>query len=427
MKIAILTTDSREHFADYGNPTPYFGTAPQGLLFGFAELGKAAREKLKDETGKLKGEASEHSTLDVLHSTPVEIHVISCTHQPMRSPEKLADNIWFHSLHVPKWGWLKTGYLGCILAVRKKLRKIHPDLVHAQGTERDCAMSAVFTPYPKLLTIHGNLRLISKTVQLRPFMWFQSLLEGFVVPRFDGIVCITSFTKQFVEREAKKTWVVPNAVDPTFLALGEKRERLKDETRKLKVGNIESVAESPTGPPIILVVGTIYPLKNQNAFICALDSLATEKHFLVKFFGHRDEEEYGREFQSFVTERPWCHYGGMIGRDELREEFANATMLALPTLEDNCPMVVLEAMASGVPVVASKVGGVPDLIEDGRTGLLFNPLEPASMCHSVDMLLNSPMLRMALAETAKKQALIRFAPKVIAQRHLEIYREVLQK
>ena len=79
MKIAILTTDSREHFRDYGNPVPYFGAAPEALLQGFAEIGGA------------------------------EIHVISCAQQPMvSSPEKLANNIIFHSLHVPKIGWLRT-------------------------------------------------------------------------------------------------------------------------------------------------------------------------------------------------------------------------------------------------------------------------------------------------------------------------------
>ena len=75
----------------------------------------------------------------------VRVHVVSCTQQPMRSPEKLAGNIWFHSLHVPKLGWLRTGYQGCIRAVRRKLRAIQPDLVHGQGTERDCALSAIFS------------------------------------------------------------------------------------------------------------------------------------------------------------------------------------------------------------------------------------------------------------------------------------------
>src|SRR4051812_41231932 len=98
MKIAILTTDSREHYRDYGNPVPAFGTAPEALLQGFADL------------------------------PGTEVHVISCARERMKSPEKLAPNIYFHSLYVPKLGWMKTLYQGCIRAVRKKLKEIQPDI-----------------------------------------------------------------------------------------------------------------------------------------------------------------------------------------------------------------------------------------------------------------------------------------------------------
>jgi glycosyltransferase involved in cell wall biosynthesis len=405
LKIALLTTDKREHDRDYQNPCPSFGTAPQGLLSGFANL------------------------------QDLEVHVISCTQQPMSSPAKLANNIWFHSLHVPKIGWLRTGYAGCILAVRKKLKEIQPDIVHGQGTERDCAISAMASPYPKILTIHGNLRLIKKTIGFRPFsaLWLQSLSEGFVVPRFDGVICITRYTQQALAQEAQKTWIVPNAVDPIFLALGE--ERLGGSENSIVSSAVLSdglhgadPTSLPSAPsnrvPVILVVANIDPRKNQNSFIRTLDPLATEHRFNLKFFGQCGEDDYGKEFQSLVAHRSWCSFGGMIGRHELRQEFAMASLLALPTLEDNCPMVVLEAQAAGIPVMASKVGGVPDLIEDGVTGLLTDPARPDSMRHAISRLLSDSNLSTALASNARLQSIKRFHPNVIAQRHLEIYREV---
>jgi hypothetical protein len=176
LKIALLTTDKREHDRDYQNPCPSTGTAPQGLLSGFANL------------------------------QDLEVHVLSCTQQPMASPTKLANNIWFHSLHVPKIGWLRTGYAGCIRAVRKELKKIQPDIVHAQGTERDCAISAVFTTFPKVLTIHGNIRAITKLHRSSFFSFWgiQSQLEAFCLPRFAGVVCISKYTQQQVSDLAKK-------------------------------------------------------------------------------------------------------------------------------------------------------------------------------------------------------------------------------
>jgi glycosyltransferase involved in cell wall biosynthesis len=405
MKIAILTTDNRENYRRYSLTKPYFGTAPQGLLSGFANLPN------------------------------LEVHVLSCAQQPMSSPAKLADNIWFHSLHVPKVGWLRTGYFGCILAIRKKLKEIQPDIVHGQGTERDCAISAIASPYPKILTIHGNLRLIKRTVGLRPLsaLWLQSFLEGFVVPRFDGVICISRYTQQAVAQEAQKTWVIPNAVDPLFLALGEERLGVSGNSivspaeLSDKLYGVDSTF-LPSAPsnrvPVILVVANIDPRKNQNSFIRTLDPLAADQRFHLKFFGECGEDVYGKEFQSLVAHRSWCFFGGMIGRHELRQEFAMASVLALPTLEDNCPMVVLEAQAAGIPVMASNVGGIPDLIEDGVTGLLTDPARPDSMRHAVSRLLFDSNLTATLSSNARLQSIKKFHPNVIAQRHLEIYREV---
>src|SRR6267378_1931381 len=116
MKIAILTTDNREPYREYHKPDPWFGSAPEALLQGFAKLPEA------------------------------EVHVISCTQRPMvSSPEKLADNIFFHSLPVAKIGWQRTLYQGCVRATRRKLWELQPDIVHGQGTERECGLSAVFS------------------------------------------------------------------------------------------------------------------------------------------------------------------------------------------------------------------------------------------------------------------------------------------
>ena len=391
MRVALLTTDSREHFKDYGSHKPYFGTAPEALLQGF---------------GMLSG---------------VEVHVLSCTQQPMLSPGKLAPNIWFYPLHVPKWGWLRTGYQGCVRAVRQKLRDIQPDLVHAQGTERDCALSAVLSPYPRLLTIHGNLRLIKKQVGFRPFsaMWLQSYLEGLVVPRFNGVICITNYTREAVEHEVPKTWVVPNAVDPAFLALGEKR--LSDASAR------PSTLDSRLTTPIILCVANIDERKNQNAFIRALDPLAKKMSFQVRFFGGCGASDFAREFRELIASRPWCYYGGMLGREELRSQFEQADMLALPTHEDNCPMVVLEAMASGVPIMASKVGGIPDLIDGVRAGLFCYPCDPESFRVGVKRVLEDSEHAQRMASAAHDDAMRRFHPKVIARKHLETYREILNR
>jgi glycosyltransferase involved in cell wall biosynthesis len=338
----------------------------------------------------------------------IEVHVISCVQKPARSPEKLADNIFFHCLHVPKTGWLRTGYQGCIRAVRNRLKEIRPDIVHGQGTERDCAISAVFSGFPNVVTIHGNMRLIARLNRARPFSfeWLAARLETFTIPRSSGVVCITHYTRDAVADRAKKTWVVPNAAD-------------------LKFFEVEA-GLNPAGPPVILCIGAICPRKNQNVFIRALEPLASERKFQVVFLGGTLRgQAYDDDFFQLLGKNPWCSYAGTVHHEKLTDYLRDASLLALPSLEDNCPMVVLEAMAVGVPVVAANVGGVPDLIEHGKTGLLCNPLDAASIRDAVGKLLGAPELARQLAVEAKKRALERFHPVVIARRHLEIYREAL--
>lgn len=384
MKIAFITMDNREHLKDYSCPNPYFGTAPEALLAGLSMIPDA------------------------------EVDVISCVRRPVMAPERIAPNIRYHALVVPKSGWMSTLYQGCIRSIRSKLREIRPDIVHGQGTERYCAISAVASGYPNIITIHGNMRLIAKLTKPKPFSfnWLNPYLEAFTIPRAGGVVCISNYTKAAVQALAKKTWVIPNAVDTEFLAVGEKRL---------------SGSDARSAPPIILVIANVDERKNQNAFIKAVDSLVEKQPFQVRFFGSCGDTEYGMEFRRLVAERSWCHYGGMIGREQLRREFQGADMLALPTNEDNCPMVVLEAMAAGVPVMASKVGGVPDLIDGMTTGLFCDPRDPESFRKGIVRLLGDSCFSQRMAGAARAFAVERFHPRVIASRHLEVYRELLSQ
>jgi glycosyltransferase involved in cell wall biosynthesis len=378
VKIALLTTDNRVPYKDYGCPSPYFGTAPEALLQGFAELKEA------------------------------EVHVVSCTRAAMKSPEKLAPNIFFHSVLVPKIGWMRTLFSGCALAVRKKLKQLRPDVVHGQGTEEYCSISAILSGFPNVITIHGNMRLIAQVNKPRPFSypWLAARLEGLTVPRSGGVVCITNYTRQAVSDLARRAWVVPNAVDSSFFAV-----------------NPKPAAETA---PIVLCVGHICLRKNQNAFMKALDPLADKVKFQVHFLGHTSPgRAYDDEFLALVKERPWCSHLGFADREKLKEQFQKATAIALPSLEDNCPMVVLEGMAAGVPVVAAKVGGVPDLIEEGKTGIFCDPNEPESMRAAIEKVLGDFSRAREMAGRARLSAQEKFHPKVVARRHIDIYREVL--
>ncbi len=380
LKVALLTTDSREHFKDYANPQPYFGTAPEALLEGF-------------------------KTLD----GDVEVHVVCCLQKnPASSPAKLAGNIYYHALHVPNIGWMKTGYFGCTRAVQGKLREIRPDIIHGQGTERDCAMSAVFSGLPNVLTIHGNMRLVAKFLRAKPltYYWLASKLERLCLGKTDGVVAISTYTQASVAAYTRRTWLVPNAVHPSFF----------------------QVCRQPEEMPRILCVANIGMRKNQIGLIHSLEFLAKAAPLKLVFAGGgSDADPYFQEFKDMVRNRAWCEYRGPLDRAALQNEMALASVGVLPSFEDNCPMVVLEAAASGLPFVASRMGGVPDLIEHSVTGLLINPSSPEEIRAAITRILQDKQLAQSVAATALTVCKYRFAPESVAREHLKIYRTVLSE
>lgn len=378
MHLALITTDNREDRRDFSPERPWFGTAVQALLDGFAGL---------------QGE--------------LEVHVISCTRAHLTTPLQLAPNITFHSVHVPGWAWLKTAYLGNILAVRRLLRELQPDLVHGQGTERDCALCAVFSGFPNLITIHGNMRRLARLAGARPwsFAGLTAILESLAIRLTGGVVCISSHTRDAVAGLATRTFLIPNAVSEEFFD-----------------------PRPPQAPaqPVILLVGDILPLKNQLAFLQAIAPLHREFQFSVKLLGKCDPTlEYAAQLIEFAGHHPWCKLAGFVSRADLRAEMHHATVLALPSLEENLPMVILEAMATGLPVAASKVGGIADLIRHGETGMLFEPQSPQSIRNSVLDLLAHPAERLRLASNARLDALNRFQPTIIGRSHLDAYRNLI--
>jgi len=378
IRVALLTTDSREHFKDYANPNPYFGTAPEALLEGF--------KRLPDK---------------------VEVHVISCLQErALSSPHKLAENIYYHALRVPSIGWMKTAYQGCIRAVRDKIREIQPDIVHGQGTERDCAICAILSGYPNILTIHGHVSRIAELTHAAPFTyyWWAKKIERFCLQRAGGVVCLTNYTHRIVGPSARVCWTVPNAVHPSFFG----------------------VRRSTVTPPRVLCIANVNSWKNQLGLIDALQSLRAELDFELVFSGagHASDPYYQR-FYEMVAARPWCRYLGPLGREDLQMQMSQASLGVLPSFEDNCPMVVLEATAAGLPFAASNIGGIPDLIQQDQTGRLFDPENPSNIAQVVGEMLRNRAHSEAMAERARFRCHERSSSEIVAQRHIDIYRSVI--
>jgi len=380
MKIALLTTDNREHYREYTRPMPYFGTAPEALLQGFATLPE------------------------------MEVHVVSCTRRAMTSPGKLADNIWFHSLRVPKIGWMRTGYQGCIRAVRKKLKQIQPDLVHGQGTERDCAISAVFSGFPNMVTIHGNMLDAARVARARfgSYLWCAARLENFVLKRTAGVFCNSRYTQQVVSPRAKRTWLVPNAVRMPFL--------------------VQPLSSARKPRCIVLHVGVVCENKQQLKVLDLARALHRRNPGLeVWFLGGADPQaDYPRTFLDRIrqAEQEGCaHYLGTAKTDEeLVAYFDQASALVHTPIFEAFGLVVAEALARNLKLFAVSVGGVTDIASGVEGAELFDANDWSGLETAIIRWTNAGHPAPVGSSTLMHE---RYHPENVARQHVEIYREVL--
>ncbi|HEX5398091.1 MAG TPA: glycosyltransferase family 4 protein [Verrucomicrobiae bacterium] len=379
LKVAILTTDKRDHGGNYANPAPGFGAAPEALLQGFARL------------------------------PGLEVHVVSCTRQPLRSPEKIAENLWYHGLHVPKIGWMRTLYYGCVRATRKKLREIGPDLVHGQGTEHDCAISAVLSGFPNLLTIHGNMRSVARFYRARPgsFYWLAARLEAFALRRTGGVFCNSIYTENLIRPSTQKTWRVPNAVRFAFLDT--------------------PLAKSSKPKATILNIGSLSPHKRQREVLAmAMRLWQRGVRFELRFAGNLETKtEYGADFARELKAAEKSGYARHIGElpvGELISALDSASALVHVSREESFGLAVAEALARNLKLFGSRTGGMPDIAEGVEGAELFAAEDWTELEASITRWLWADCPRPASAAAVMRE---RYDPNIIARRHLEIYQETL--
>ncbi len=161
----------------------------------------------------------------------------------------------------------------------------------------------------------------------------------------------------------------------------------------------------PAGAALVLHVGRLAPEKNLEtlweSWAIAHAALGARAQFVVAGDGPT---------AALVRSRmPWATHLGFLNRETLADLYAAADLCVLPSATETCGLVALEAMASGVPVVAADAGGFRESIRHGVTGLLARPRDPEALAAHVIHLAMERERRLALAAAARRFALSRSA------------------
>jgi glycosyltransferase involved in cell wall biosynthesis len=117
---------------------------------------------------------------------------------------------------------------------------------------------------------------------------------------------------------------------------------------------------------------------------------------------------------------------GKVSRSELVREFAEADFLVLPSRFEPFGIVLLEAMAAGLPVIASRVGGIPEIVTEEETGLLVEPDNPDRLADALWLLCQDESLRFSMGRMARERVK-RYAWDSVIPRILSVFAEALQE
>ena len=180
------------------------------------------------------------------------------------------------------------------------------------------------------------------------------------------------------------------------------------------------------------IVGSLAVFKNKKGIevlLCAFSMLLQKyptAHLLLVGFVIPGEQNH---FETLVTKynlNDRITVTGLIpGQDALRY-IRTMDIFAFTSLHDGCPNTVLEAMLAGVPIVATRVGAVPELIEDGKHGLLVQPGSATELYEAMVKMLDDNTNRQEFGKQARERVLSEFAPHRELEAYWEIYKECLK-
>ena len=184
-------------------------------------------------------------------------------------------------------------------------------------------------------------------------------------------------------------------------------------------------------PGRIFYAGWINPRKNLATLVRAVAALKS-RGIKVKLYaaGEASDAEYHQLVLKTIEELDVADEVVMLGRvgqDEIMGQLTKASVFVLPSLQENAPMAIAEAMATGVPVISSNVCGMPYMIDEGRTGYLVEPNDHLGYADRIEKLITDDALRQSVSTAAKAEARRRYHPESVANKTLDLYRQLIQQ
>jgi glycosyltransferase involved in cell wall biosynthesis len=301
--------------------------------------------------------------------------------------------------------------ISALTRVLRVARSLRPELIQTHGYKADFVGLAVRSclGIPWVAFSHGR-------TDEGPKVRLYDALDEFIIRWADRIVAVSEARR--VALQARGCWptrivTIHNAIEMPPAAgvdaASVRREFGLDESR-----------------PVVAVVGRLSPEKGHSYFVDAMAEVARAlPGAQALIVGDGQEEGRLRAKVAALELGAVIRFAGY--RRDMNRIYSAIDLLVLPSLSEGLPNVVLEAMAHGRPVVGTRVGGVPEAIEDGVSGFLVPPADAHALAQATVTLLRDAARRGSMGAAGRERVEHSFSVRARAERILSVYNEVHQR
>jgi glycosyltransferase involved in cell wall biosynthesis len=292
--------------------------------------------------------------------------------------------------------------LGVIWKIRRYLRREKPEIVHTHlfGGDTWGRAAAILARVPIIISTEHNTNLDEG--------WGKRKIKKFLSFFTKKIVAVSQAVRDYsVARDrikAKKIVVIPNGIEIEKFSVAEK-DRFSD-------------------PPVVSVVGRLEEQKGHKYLFEALNLIKTIP-WVLWVVGDGSLKSNLELLAKDLDLRERIIFLG--ARRNIAEILSQIDIFVLPSLWEGLGLAVLEAAAAGKPIVASRVGGIPEIITDGKTGILVEPKNVKSLADGLEHMLLGVSEAKAMGERAREMVKEKFGVEIMVEQYEQLYKNLVNK
>ncbi|MHC5210222.1 MAG: glycosyltransferase [Planctomycetota bacterium] len=293
-------------------------------------------------------------------------------------------------------------------ALARLVREWRPDLVHTHLLKADALGALAVRGVPLVSSKHNDERALLR--------WPVSVVHGVLARRVARTIALSDHVAAFTARHGRvpagRITRIYYGIDPAAWRPGRSREAVRAEL---------GLADEA---PVLICVGRLAPQKDHTTLLRAMTRVSPDGQLLVV-----GGDPFGDGEARLAAQVDELGLGGRVHllgiRHDVPDLLAASDLFVLPSLWEGLGLVFLEAMAAGLPVVATRVSAVPEVVEHGVTGWLVPPADPEALAAAVGAALRDPRAREAAGRAGRERLAARFGLPRMIDETLAVYDGVL--